>query len=275
MSISCHLCGSIYTRQIICQSEWEIFQCNACTNAFTLPPPKNIDYCDVDFHASTLSEANSLSYNSLHDLPGLWQDSVRMQVQLLLRSLKRGSTILEVGCGEGILLYELAQHGFNVKGIEPSKNACKRGRAKGLDIIESFFPNSTIDIHFDAIVMSHVVEHFPNPIESIKSAIDLVLPDGHLLFVQTNYTGILPKLLREKWYWMPDQHYYHFTPFGLKYLLDKFITEASIDVVETEYSSLIHNGKARIVSELISIAPKFSDQFHLLLHAKASNYLLY
>ena len=64
--------------------------------------------------------------------------------------------ILEIGCGEGILLQELSKKGFNVQGIEPSEAASERVRKKNMGCVTGYFPDSRLRGPFDAVVMAIV-----------------------------------------------------------------------------------------------------------------------
>lgn len=185
-----------------------------------------------------------------------------MQTQLLSHHLAPGARVLEIGCGEGILLNELSSAGFNVQGIEPSQAASARARARGLHVIEGYFPNKAVDGPVDAVVLSHVLEHMPNPLNVLRQVAQLS-PNGHLFLVQTNYKGLMALWRRAAWYaWVPEDHYWHFTPQGLAQLA----TQAGWQYKNCEFSSLVHPLLMdKFVVKVASVAPRFLDQFHLLL----------
>jgi len=107
-----------------------------------------------------------------------------------------GFSILDVGCGGGILSEALARCGASVVGIDPSKGvveAAKNHSAResqtaaieyqGGTSIESFLANNK-GKKFDAICILEVLEHTDNPISLIRSASELLDEKG-LLFVST------------------------------------------------------------------------------------------
>jgi 2-polyprenyl-3-methyl-5-hydroxy-6-metoxy-1,4-benzoquinol methylase len=72
-------------------------------------------------------------------------------------------TLLEVGCGHGWFL-ELATQRFAVTGIEPDKHIFQTASAKGLHVVEGYFPAALHpDDRFDVIVFNDVLEHIPDP----------------------------------------------------------------------------------------------------------------
>ncbi|MEI8196150.1 MAG: class I SAM-dependent methyltransferase, partial [Phycisphaerae bacterium] len=178
---------------------------------------------------------------------------------LLARALPVLARVLEIGCGQGILLEQLAQRGLQVTGLELSVSAAAAARAAGLNVITGTLPHQAAAGPFDAVVMSQVLEHLADPDAMLEQIGQFISPRARLLLVQTNYRGWMPRWYRERWYaWVPEQHFWHFTPQGLGKLLGRWGWE-----VETvEYSSLVHTSSHN--ADLALDLPGMGDQFHLL-----------
>jgi 2-polyprenyl-3-methyl-5-hydroxy-6-metoxy-1,4-benzoquinol methylase len=261
-AMKCPLCDSIEIESYIQHLDWSIQTCKSCTNAWTQPYPDAIEYDKTSFSPVSLSDGKQDKVITVNDLPGQWRKSVAMQTSLLRRYLSQGSKILEIGCGEGILLGELQNAGFNVKGIEPSLRATTKARKKGLDVLNDYFPSQKISDIFDCVILSHVLEHLSNPLETL-SQIAKLAPSGYVFFVQTNYRGIIPRIYKERWYgWSTHEHFWHFTPQGLTEISRDF----GYQVLSYEFSSLVHeDGKlVKILSKLGELLPPAHDQFHIL-----------
>jgi len=267
----CPLCGSLRTSRIVRELEWTIRACKACTNAWTSPPPQQIEYEQRDFHTESLGSPGSDEPTAERALPGAWQRALDMQVDLLGRFLAPGSRLLEIGCGEGILLSQLkASSSFEVMGIEPSEIASARARQRSLNVVTGYFPNRQVRGHFDAVVLSHVLEHLADPVACL-AGIAQITPNGYLLLVQTNYRGLMPRLQRGRWYaWAPQQHYWHFTPRGL----NRIVGKVGFIPIACEFTSLVHHD-ARVTRALIrraghirALRPWLLDQFHALYHSR-------
>jgi len=251
MEITCPLCGSTNVKKQFETAGWGIVACLTCTNAWTDPPPSKIEYADQDFHSK-------FPYTDVLDLPNQWKKGLMILADMLGRQLEPESKVLEIGCGQGILLKELARRGFDVSGIEPSKTASQAARAWGLNVTQGYFPEVLLSGQFDAVVMSHVLEHIGEPTELLKHT-SRVAPGGLVVLGQTNWRGLMPRLYKEKWYaWVPEHHFWHFTPRGLSFILRKLKWE----ILEIEYSSLFH--QSSIVSVVGAAIPRLGDQFHLL-----------
>ncbi|MDJ0647630.1 MAG: class I SAM-dependent methyltransferase [Xenococcaceae cyanobacterium MO_188.B19] len=265
----CPLCNSKRYQPIIrisnssekTDSQVTIQKCLRCSNAWTFPSPDYVDYKNEDFHQQSISVSSQLDIKTISDLPEEWQKSLKMQVSLIKRYLQPRAKILEIGCGEGILLSELAYLGFIVEGIEPSFNASLRAKNKGLKITNSLFPDYFPEQKFDLVILSHVLEHIQNPSRFLRTVSQLI-PNGYLLLIQTNYQGLIPRLRTKDWYaWVPNEHYWHFTPFGLTFLVNKL----NFRLIKCEYSSLVHTGKKNKLLQIIAkTIPQYLDQFHIL-----------
>lgn len=261
----CPLCGSITHESIIKLQEpnsyHDIRQCLKCKNAWTCPAPCLIDYESRNFHRQSIATSSPAVMKSISNLPSEWKKSIKKQVSLIEHYLKPGNKVLEIGCGEGILLSELTNSGFIVEGIEPSLDASSRARSKGLKVTTSQFPAYIPDDIFDLVILSHVLEHIANPSLFLKEVIRLI-PNSYLLLIQTNYCGIIPRIRPKEWYaWVPNEHYWHFTPSGINYLLNKM----DLILIKCEYSSLVHTRKRdKLIRSITTLLPQLSDQFHAL-----------
>lgn len=181
-----------------------------------------------------------------------------MQADLLTGFLSSDSKILEIGCGEGIFLKELERRGFRVRGIEPSVQASRRARDAGLNVTCGLFPQADITGPFDAVVMIQVLEHILQPYAFLKE-VDKVAAGGVALIVQTNWRGLVPRFQKKRWYaWVPDQHFWHFTPKGMSVLMQRM----GWQILALEYSSLHHEGS--LLSRIGMAIPGLGDQFHVI-----------
>lgn len=250
----CPLCGSENSSyEIVIAGESTIIACKKCTNAWTHPAPSVLSYVEEDFHGQ-------FNYKSVHDLPEQWKEGVLKQVKVIKHGLMSGGKILEIGCGQGWLLEELKKEGFNVVGIEPSVSGAVIASQKGLNIVNANFPSETLkDKKYDLIILAQVFEHIKDPRLFIDELLAILSKNGKILFVQTNWKGLMPRFFKSSWYaWVPEQHYWHFTPKGLAYILKKngFLIE------DVEYYSLEHRN--HILSRVTKIIPNQGDQFHML-----------
>lgn len=102
-----------------------------------------------------------------------------------------GLSILDIGCGAGILSEPLARLGGDVTGIDPADAnlAIARAHAEETGANVNYRAVSaealvTEGAHFDVVCAMEVVEHVRRPAEFVATAANLVKPGG-LLFLST------------------------------------------------------------------------------------------
>jgi SAM-dependent methyltransferase len=116
-----------------------------------------------------------------------------------------GLAILEVGCGDGTLLQELARRGARVVGVEPGEAAAQVARNRGLEIHrEPFRPARFEQQRFDLIVHHTVLEHVERPLEFIADQLQLLAADGRIICCVPDCApaierGDLSMLVHEHW----------------------------------------------------------------------------
>ncbi len=91
-------------------------------------------------------------------------------------------SVLDIGCGSG---HFLGMVGIpTTDGIDPTTDR----------YINGFFPSDMPAGKFDLITMFHVIEHQPDPVFFLKSTLDFLEDDGHIV---VEYPCVDRRLLRE------------------------------------------------------------------------------
>ena len=252
----CGLCDTVNTADIITSETFTITACKNCDIAFTVPPPALPDYESMDFHSKQDSD-NTEKLTKLPELEYDWQHLIRTQVKLIEADFSKDCHILEIGCGEGILLEELMSRGFkNLDGFEPSRTAAIRARKRGLTIHNEYFTREKVTKKYDLILMSHVFEHIERPKDFLNDLAFALEINGAVMLTQTNYRGLIPRVLKENWYaWVPEQHYWHFTLKGLK----KMFSLNGFKLISSDYCSLVHPHNR--LYKIANLSNSFKDQF--------------
>jgi SAM-dependent methyltransferase len=109
--------------------------------------------------------------------------------------------------------------------LEPYREAANYSRLKHkLNIIDGVLPiPTTPDGHFDAVIMLHVIEHMPDPAESIREIRRLLKPGGVLAVETPRFNSLMFKILkhRERSIQNCQGHIFFFTEDTLSKLLEK------------------------------------------------------
>ena len=105
-----------------------------------------------------------------------------------LQTLPKGAHVLDIGCGQGFYLPLYAALGLVATGVEldpiPRAEALKKAAALGFTVLDAPAENLPVpDAHFDAVVMSEVLEHLPDPALALAGVARVLKPGG--LFLAT------------------------------------------------------------------------------------------
>jgi SAM-dependent methyltransferase len=126
----------------------------------------------------------------------------------------KGGRLLDIGCGNGTELYKLRALGWETYGVEPAQEASERARSRGLsvftgDLMEASFP----DRFFDVIRMSFVLEHLPNPKETLVEIRRILRPRGRIYLSIPNARSLLCWLFAQNWFSLDlPRHLFLFSP---------------------------------------------------------------
>lgn len=136
---------------------------------------------------------------------------------------------LEIGCGSGTFLGLLKHHGWQVAGVELSARAAAAAKEKlGVDVFvgpleaAGFAADS-----FDYIHMSHVIEHLPDPVQSLREVRRLLKPGGEVYIETPNIDSL--DYRQSGRYWFPldtPRHLFLFAPTTLR----RAVSEAGLQV---------------------------------------------
>ena len=150
----------------------------------------NVDYQEVakfEELASRWWDPDS-EFKPLHDINPLRLDFIDR------RAMLAGKTVLDVGCGGGILSESMAQRGAQVSGIDMGQEPLNVAKLHQLESgVEVNYQRITAEElaaqqpqSFDVVTCLEMLEHVPDPASVINACAQLVKPDGHVFFSTLN-----------------------------------------------------------------------------------------
>jgi len=127
-------------------------------------------------------------FRALHDINPLRLDWIRQHVGL------NGATVLDVGCGGGILTESMAASDASVTGIDMAEGPLAVARLhqheSNLDVdyrqATAEEMATTEAGKYDIVTCLEMLEHVPDPSLVIQSCAELVKPGGHVFFSTIN-----------------------------------------------------------------------------------------
>ena len=100
--------------------------------------------------------------------------------------------LLDVGCAHGWFMELARERGYEVHGIEPDKEIAEVARGKGLDVRIGFFPDDLASgERFDLVVFNDVLEHMPDPCQTLSDVRERLSEGGLLVVNLPNSRGML------------------------------------------------------------------------------------
>jgi 2-polyprenyl-3-methyl-5-hydroxy-6-metoxy-1,4-benzoquinol methylase len=133
----------------------------------------------------------------------------------------QGQCLLDIGCGNGDFLINAQEMGWKASGLEPDPAAVKVAEGRGLNIFMG-----TIDVLndrfgcFDAVTISHVIEHVYQPRAFLQAVHRLLKTDGIIYIDTPNIQSHGAKIFGSSWRGIEaPRHLTLFNPKSLKDLL--------------------------------------------------------
>jgi SAM-dependent methyltransferase len=126
--------------------------------------------------------------------------------------------LLEIGCAYGFFLEE-AKACFDVTGIELAEDAAAHCRRSGLNVLTGIACEQNLDRlgPTDVFVLLDVIEHLPDPFETLARCASRLEPGGSIVLTTGDFGSRMARLAGAHWRLMtPPQHLWFFTVDGFR-----------------------------------------------------------
>lgn len=242
-NVPCVICGEDSTYDVtikdyyVSDEEFKLYHCRNCDIRFFQKEVMkgNFEkYYPKEYYAHTRthliqSRREKIQSDSLRIQKGkkinFWSalraKLLRRFMLVELPYINEGS-ILDVGCGTGKLLYTAKSIGFRCDGVEPSEGARRIARDicdnVYVDIQDVFRPSDG----YDLIVFNQSLEHIPDPLGSVRTAVELLKDGGQIIIAVPNYDCNERSVFKQFWRHIDaPRHLWHFNPSSLSFLTGK------------------------------------------------------
>ena len=156
------------------------------------PNTTNVDAVEIDKFSRLAHKwwDKTSEFKPLHDINPLRLGYIDGHAELA------GKTVLDVGCGGGILAESMAKHGAaEVTGIDMAEKSLKIAKLHALEENVGNISYRHIRVEelaaemphsFDVVTCMELLEHVPDPAAIIAACAQLVKPDGMVFFSTIN-----------------------------------------------------------------------------------------
>lgn len=133
-----------------------------------------------------------------------------------------GRTVLDIGCGNGRFLGWARAAGWEGVGTEFDPQAAEVARSKGFEVHEGLLDDLiSAGRKFDAVTISHVIEHVHDPRALLRAALHLLKPNGHFWIETPNIDAHGHACFGAGWRGLhPPHHLQVFSITALREMLD-------------------------------------------------------
>jgi SAM-dependent methyltransferase len=234
---ACPVCGGQSARPTFAVEglESRLLTCVGCGLGRLLPQP-DPDQLRSFYPPEYYGDAGA-KFSTLAEL--LVRVVAARRARFLCRGLSPGARVLDVGCGRGVLLSELADRGLEVHGLEVSEAAVvgadPRTRIRiAWRLAEAGYPSDW----FDRVVLWHVLEHLPDPRETLDEIRRILKPGGRVVVAVPNFSSLQARWAGPDWFHLDlPRHLFHFPLPALRRLL----TDCGFRCVSEHHFSLRQN----------------------------------
>lgn len=234
---------------------FNVFICNDCGSLVTLPVytkeellklyPENYLFKKIQGGNFLLSMYNRLEWLFIH------RPTITNKIKLLNRFKKDGKIrVLDIGCGSGLFLMEAKKKGFEIDGVDFSKDALEakkifNGNIFIGDFLEIDFPEESYDI----ITLFYVFEHLQYPQEIFKKINRILREDGIVIFSTPIIDGFGARVFKKKWVAINEIPRHILIP-SYKSII-KFLTNTGFKITQIEKAPFVD----RIFEVSLSLFP--------------------
>jgi SAM-dependent methyltransferase len=142
--------------------------------------------------------------------------------------------LLELGCGNGQYLQRLQSAGWKCVGIDFDPAAVANAKALGLDArVGTLAEQRFADASFDTVLMSHVIEHLPDPHAELREVRRILKPGGRVVLLTPNVGSLGHRAAGRHWIGLePPRHLFVFSrPSLARVLADCGFGEVAVDTL--------------------------------------------
>lgn len=208
--VNCYLCGSARSAQFLTAEDdltgkpgrFTFVKCEDCGLHYQ-NPRLTVEHIKAYYDDEYIAHRKKSDWGTLTRFFEWAMDRHDRQKDALVSryiSLSRTSEVLDVGCAVGTFLQKLRAHyGVRATGVD-FKDLSAHPALGGVDFRCGLFYEQDFDgATFDLITMWHFLEHDYDPMRTLRTARDLLAPDGRLVIEVPRLDSTTFRLYGDRW----------------------------------------------------------------------------
>jgi SAM-dependent methyltransferase len=219
--VDCPVCGSDGRKWLLDAQGFTLARCLGCFHVYVSPRIR------PDLQARLAAESDEPQEDPFLDVQQIYAEPLCRR----LRQEAPGNRLLDVGFGKGYLMQVARAYGFEVYGVDGSERLLERlGPYFGQRVARHWVGDGPLPWgSFDALVLSHVVEHLPDPRAALRQAREALNPGGVVYVAVPDLGSGQFRVLGRRWNTIhPLIHLQYFNQASLTRLLE----DAGFEVIE-------------------------------------------
>lgn len=203
----CPICdkkGAYYERTL---NSTDLIRCSECDFVYSSLNDEEIKEINSQYNDNTI--ARTEEHKTFIDTK--WFERIVIKITKILGPGK----VLDVGCGNGLLLKHFINHKWSAYGIDLSQWSKRSAQRYDYTLYTCELENADLpENYFDAVTSTSTLEHIPRPLQHIKEIIRILKPGGVAYFAGIpNYRSLSIRLnISNFGSNVPPRHANYFTP---------------------------------------------------------------
>jgi SAM-dependent methyltransferase len=205
VDVDCNVCQGAQRKRLFEKQGFTFHRCSGCSHVYVSPRVAGSLAWRIGMEVDSRDHESSLM---------IAQKFYAGAICHLLRMRAPGPRLLDIGFGQGWIVQLARSYGFEAYGTESSPSLLKHLHPQFGDRLHLVTPgDSELPWHgFDAVVMSHVLEHLEDPIGFLGKVYKAMNPDGVLYLAVPDIESLQFQLFGKRWEVIsPLAHFQYFS----------------------------------------------------------------
>lgn len=259
-SVNCCACGSAENEFLFKKNGMSLVKCKNCGLFYVNPRPTEQSIINFFNESKSVDSYSDLVESRKQERKELIFKPI---YNILKGHLPEEASVLEIGCGAGLLLETIKEQNskWNVAGVEPNKRAVEICESKGIEVYHGGLETYACDKKYDAVVFWAVLDHFYDTSKIISIVHSLLKKDGIVLIGNINIDGFESKILGN------ENHAFAFPErmnfFGIKSITAllknagfnditvKTTGKLDVDIISNYWTNGGQNGKNEFLEQIV------------------------